>query len=106
MNRRWSVLVVLILLTGCAIPQNTLAQDLAWERWRACDHFASVQLDRISPDGQIWAMYRVAGEIPGWQQCLRDAARKQAARGGVAPAPDVKGVAVATPIPEFPPSLP
>jgi len=26
---------------GCATMANTPAQDLAWERWRACDHFSA-----------------------------------------------------------------
>lgn len=26
----------LLVLAGCAAMKNTLAQDLAWERWKQC----------------------------------------------------------------------
>ena len=38
---------------GCATMANTPAQDLAWERWRACDHFSTISLERIEPDGRL-----------------------------------------------------
>jgi len=48
-----SLLMVVGTAAGCATAINTPAQDLAWERWRACDHFTAVTLDRIDLDGRI-----------------------------------------------------
>ncbi len=60
--------------------QNTPAQDLAWERWYACNRFASVRLNRIELDGRIWVNYRVTGEYRLWVECIQEAAKKQAGR--------------------------
>ncbi len=32
--------LVMAGLTGCATMGNSPAQELAWERWRACDRFS------------------------------------------------------------------
>jgi len=52
---RTTVLSALVMMgaVGCASVQNTPAQDLAWERWQACDRFATVRLERIDTDGRI-----------------------------------------------------
>src|SRR5262245_62012153 len=39
--------------TGCAAARNTPAQELPWERWRACDRFSTIALDRIDTDGRL-----------------------------------------------------
>lgn len=49
-------LALLPLLTGCAATQNTVAQDLAWERWQKCNHFRGITLKDIKSDGQIWVL--------------------------------------------------
>lgn len=48
-----SLLMMVVTAAGCATGLNTPAQDLAWERWTACDHFTAVTLDRIELDGRI-----------------------------------------------------
>ena len=56
---RWlPPLLAVLALTGCAAPQNTLAQDLAWERWRQCspDKYPGMMLDRITPDGAVYML--------------------------------------------------
>ena len=45
---------LLLILAGCGTMQNTVAQDLARERWNRCNHFRSTTLKEILPDGQIW----------------------------------------------------
>jgi hypothetical protein len=83
---RTPVLILMVfMLPACATVQNTLAQDLAWERWKKCDHFANIRLKEIRPDGQIWVFYSdVPSDVPAWQECLRKAAEEQAKKRGVA----------------------
>ena len=67
---------------GCAtMPRNTPAQDLAWERWYACNRFASVQLQRIDLEGHVTAQHRIHGEFRLWQNCMKEAAAKQRRAG-------------------------
>ncbi len=90
-----SALTALLAAVFCAacgeLPaslRNTPLQDLAWERWRECNHFATVRLKEIRPDGQIWISYTSSGEFAGWQQCDREArARQKVARPLAAPPP-------------------
>jgi len=75
-----SLPVAAAILAGCAAAQNTPAQDLAWERWRVCDHYAAITLERIDPDGRLV----VAGydhEAGPFTRCVREAAADQARRG-------------------------
>ncbi len=68
-------------LAACASATNTPAQDVAWERWKRCDHFASVQLARIEANGTLWVTYRVAAERTLWHECMKQAAEEQARQG-------------------------
>jgi len=64
---------------------NTPAQDLAWERWRACDHFTAVTLDRIDLDGRI-VVNLYENTVAPFAECVRTVAADQS-RGGAAPMP-------------------
>jgi hypothetical protein len=33
--------------TGCASMGNSPAQELAWERWRACDRFSTISVSLV-----------------------------------------------------------
>ena len=46
-------LVLIFAITGCAATQTTLAQELAWDHWKKCDHFPTITLKEIRTDGQI-----------------------------------------------------
>ena len=75
------LLAVLMLLTGCGALANTPAQDLAWERWKQCDHFNNVILQRIELDGRTWVETRNGNaDLAPWQACMRKAAAEQTAR--------------------------
>src|SRR5205814_6007643 len=67
------------LLLGCAATQDTLAQQLAWERVEKCKGIgASLQVSRVEPDGRIW--WQTQGGNQGsteFYNCLRDAAIEQ-----------------------------
>ena len=82
---RWplSLAVGLLLLGGCASARNTLAQDLAFERWEKCrDQAQGINLQRITADGQLWVIYTADHRIQlnSWQTCMRQAAAEQGQR--------------------------
>ena len=82
----FALLAMMATSTGCATLGNTPAQDLAWERWRACDHFATISLERIDMDGRLV----VAGhhiEAAAFTTCVGETATEQARRGVVAAGP-------------------
>jgi hypothetical protein len=80
-----SVVAAAVVLAGCAATQNTLAQDLAWERWKQCDNIPGVTLKEIKTDGQIWVLY--TDSLSQWQDCDRRAAQAQGARRAASPQP-------------------
>ena len=103
--RNWLVglglLGTVAFLAGCAGMSNTLAQDLAMERWEACRN-PQVNLKEIRPDGQIWITYSPDNRkaFNDVSQCLRQASQEQAKRkGSVA----TTGSVVSTPISPSPP---
>ena len=64
--------------TGVAVAGNSSAQDLAVDRFRACDHFATVQLQRIEMSGRVM----VTGaeyEAEPFRECMTEMARTQGA---------------------------
>jgi hypothetical protein len=75
-----NLLILAMIGAGCASVRNTPAQDLAWERWKVCDHFAAITLQQIESDGRLV----VAGyehEARPFTMCVREAAAEQARRG-------------------------
>jgi len=78
-------LLVMATAAGCAAARNTPAQELAWERWGACNHFSTITLDRIELDGRLVVNgFEVDG--PRFAACVREAADDQIRRGA-APVP-------------------
>ena len=77
--------VVLVLLVAastsvsCAIS-NTPAQNLAWDRWKTCDRFATIGLDRIDPNGRLVVKGYETDAAP-FTACIREAAAEQVRRG-------------------------
>lgn len=81
---RWSALVawatVVVAASACATAGNTRAQNLAWERWQACDRFSTIALDRIDLDGRLVVKgYEV--EAAPFTACVAQAAADQLRRG-------------------------
>jgi hypothetical protein len=74
-----SLLMVAVIGAGCAAARNTPAQDLAWERWKACDHFAAITLERIDLDGRL-VVTGYEHEAAPFTTCVREAAADQARR--------------------------
>ncbi len=75
-----SLLVMVVMAAGCATARNTPAQDLSWERWKACNHFSTIALDRIDLDGRLVVKgYEV--EAAPFTTCVGEAAADQVRRG-------------------------
>jgi hypothetical protein len=73
-------LLLVAAVAGCAVARNTPAQELAWERWGACNHFSTITLDRIELDGRLVVNgYEVDGAR--FSACVREAAADQVRRG-------------------------
>src|SRR5215510_14906571 len=87
---RGSIVLALLVTTstaaGCSLVGNTPAQDLSWERWRACDRFATIALDRIDTDGRLVVKGQELEAAP-FRACVNQVAADQARRG-VAASPD------------------
>jgi len=90
-GRTLTLLLATALCAACAeLPaslKNTPAQELALERWRECNHFASVRLQEIRPDGQIWVNYGSSGDYAAWKQCDQEARARQRMAGALLAAP-------------------
>jgi hypothetical protein len=91
--RRLAFALLLPFVAGCAAMSNTLAQDLAWERWEKCSHFRGITLKEIRTDGQIWVWIADGGEQTAWRQCDAAAMAEQGARRAGAPAAATQVVA-------------
>lgn len=72
-----------VLLSACGLATNTLAQDLAWERWQKCNHFGGITLKEIKTDGQIWVWIADGGEQTAWRQCDTATRAEQGQKGAV-----------------------
>jgi hypothetical protein len=77
--------MIMATAAGCATARNTLAQDLGWERWKLCDHFSTIALDRIDLDGRL-VVTGYGHEAAPFTACVREAGDDQVRRG-VATAP-------------------
>lgn len=91
-----------MVAAGCATP-NTLAQDLAWERWRKCEGVGTTGLQEIRPDGQIWFWYKSPSEYTLVKECLAKAAAEQAERGRAVAQPVARDLPPAVTGPVMPP---
>jgi hypothetical protein len=82
---RCAALVLLVAVSAAAgcVTGNTPAQDLSWERWRACDRFSTIALDRIDLDGRLVVKGQEL-EAAAFTACVRDAAADQVRRGAIA----------------------
>jgi hypothetical protein len=99
-------LLALAAISGCAATQNSLAQELAWERVRSCDRFASVSVQRVEPDGRVWVSYRVTGEYRLWTDCMVEAAKKQGSGIGIVAPVALTPTSPILPAPSFPAPVP
>ena len=76
-------LMLVATAASCAAARNTPAQDLAWERWGACNHFSTITIERIELDGRL-VVNGFEVDDARFAACVREAAADQVRRGGVA----------------------
>ena len=60
------------LMTGA----QTFEQDLAYQRWKRCDTFATIALQRIDTDGRVIVLGRETEQYP-FLNCMAEQAREQ-----------------------------
>ena len=64
------------LLGGCLTGAQTFEQDLALQRWKWCDKFSTITLDRIDTDGKVFVKGR-EDERDAFLSCMAEQAREQ-----------------------------
>jgi hypothetical protein len=75
-------LLMMATAAGCAAARNTPAQELAWERWGACNRFSTITLDRIDLDGRLVVKAYQVDQAP-FEACVSEAAAAQVRLGAV-----------------------
>ena len=85
MRRPAALAVSLALVLAACASGNTPQQDLAYERWTACDS-GFVQLERIDADGRITFQHTSSADRRDVLQCLAEAGR------GAPPLPEPRAV--------------
>jgi hypothetical protein len=75
---------------GCLTGAQTFEQDLAYQRWKRCDTFATITLQRIDTDGRVIVSGRASEQYP-FLRCMADEAllQQQSKPGLVVPDPTV-----------------
>jgi hypothetical protein len=73
--RRVATFLVLAA-AGCMSGAQTFEQDLAYQRWKRCDNFTTVILQRIDTDGTVIVLSRTPDQYP-FLRCMADQAREQ-----------------------------
>jgi hypothetical protein len=61
---------------GCLTGAETFEQDLAYQRWKRCDTFANINLQRIDTDGRVIVTGREFEQYP-FLNCMAEQAREQ-----------------------------
>jgi hypothetical protein len=61
---------------GCMTGAQTIEQDLAYQRWKRCDTFATIVLQRIDTDGRVIVTGRETEQYP-FLDCMAEQAREQ-----------------------------
>lgn len=91
---------LLLFAFGCASSRNTLAQDLAWNRWQKCNMIPGVQFKEIRRDGQIWVTYTSPSGLAEWRECDRKAGQEQPRQriAGGSSSSGQKGLAASNPV--------
>lgn len=78
------------MVAGCTTGAQTMAQDLAYQRWQRCDTFSTIVLQRINTDGQVIVAGRETEQYR-FLDCMAEQVREQRRSKPdlVAPAPIV-----------------
>jgi len=74
--RRVVTASLVLAAAGCMTGAETFEQDLALQRWKRCDNFTTVILQRIDTDGRVVVLSRTPDQYP-FLRCMADQAREQ-----------------------------
>ena len=69
-------LVPAMAAAGCMTGAQTFEQDLAYQRWKRCDTFAPIVLQRINTDGRVIVTGRETEQYQ-FLACMAEQAREQ-----------------------------
>ena len=69
-------LVPAMAAAGCMTGAQTFEQDLAYQRWKRCDTFATIVLQRIDTDGRVFVIGRETEQYP-FLNCMAEQGREQ-----------------------------
>lgn len=61
---------------GCMTEAQTFDQDLAYQRWKGCDTFTTIALQRIDTDGRVIVSGRETEQHP-FLNCMAEQGREQ-----------------------------
>ena len=68
---------IALLVAGCLTGAQTMEQDLALQRWKRCDTFSTIVLQRIDLDGRVIVMGRPGPDDNPFLSCMAEQAREQ-----------------------------
>jgi hypothetical protein len=74
--RRVVAASLVLAAAGCMSGAQTFEQALAYQRWKRCDNFTTVTLQRIDTDGRVVVLSRTPDQYP-FLRCMADQAREQ-----------------------------
>jgi len=76
MSARRVTAALALAAAGCLTGAQTFEQDLAYQRWKRCDNFTTVILQRIDTDGRVIVLSRTPDQYP-FLRCMAEQAREQ-----------------------------
>jgi hypothetical protein len=75
----WRIVIALapaMAVAGCMTGAQTFEQDLAYQRWKRCDTFATIVLQRIDTDGRVIVTGRETEQYQ-FLNCMAEQVREQ-----------------------------
>jgi hypothetical protein len=73
---RGLVVAAALVTGGCMTGAQTFEQDLAYQRWKRCDTFKTIVLQRITTDGRVIVTGRETEQYP-FLNCMAEQVREQ-----------------------------
>jgi len=85
---------MVLLVSGCTTGAQNMGQELAFQRWRRCNTFSTISIQRIELDGRVVVTADGDSQRDPFLQCMEDQVREQrrSIPGLVAPEPVVNSL--------------
>jgi len=68
---------MVLLASGCLTGARSMAQDLAFQRWRRCSTFSTIRIQRIELDGRVVVTADGDSQRDPFLQCMDAQVREQ-----------------------------